>query len=164
MIGNLQDLDMVLFDFDDTLCIHAEHGGSEELDQEWMVKVLRKGAAAWEKCSINESMKLFMEECLNCNLQMGLISTVESEKHAKGKFDWVIKNYGIILENFCVSTFEGKLDMMLAISKAYGIPKEKILIVDDYWKNLERAANAGFKACTPMEVVNWVKENSSDNR
>lgn len=46
--------------------------------------------------------------------------------------------------------------MMLAISDACSIQRERILIVDDFWENLERAANNGFSACSSMEVVDYI--------
>lgn len=154
---NLENTKVILFDFDDTLCIHEEHQSNEEQKRIYNKNVLKEGIQAWSG-KPNIHMKKFMKECEKKNIQMGLISATVSVKHAKGKHDWVLMNYGINLENFCVGTFENKLAIMFAIADAYNIPKSQIMIVDDYWENLERAANAGFTVCSPMEVVNFVEE------
>jgi FMN phosphatase YigB (HAD superfamily) len=48
--------------------------------------------------------------------------------------------------------------MLQAISKAYDLPPENILIVDDMVDVVSDAANAGFMACSPMEVVNLMNQ------
>ena len=68
------------------------------------------------------------------------------------------KEYNIELENFCVGYAEGKIEMMNAIHSAYGYDKNEILIVDDLYPTLEKAANEGFQACTPMEIVNYIED------
>lgn len=88
---------------------------------------------------------------------MGLISVALSFKHMEGKSQWVAKQYGVELENYCVGNAENKLRIMKVISHAYSIPSQSILLVDDYYENLDRAANAGFSTCTPMEVVEFVE-------
>lgn len=152
---NIDNLKLALFDFDDTLCIHKNHQtGSEE---EYFKKILL-GQNAWETCETNIHLKYFMEELIKRNIKLGLISTTVSFKHMEAKQKWVEQNYGIKLENYCVNTFENKLMMMKAISNAFNILPEEILIVDDLYENIERAANNNFQACTPIEVVNYVEK------
>ena len=64
---------------------------------------------------------------------MGLISTTESFRHMEAKQQFVKRMYGVNLENFCVGTQDGKLDMLNAIAAAYVYEKDEIAIVDDYW-------------------------------
>lgn len=97
-----------------------------------------------------------MKLCVDANIRIGLISATMSFKHMKGKADWVNETYGYELENCCVGTPEEKIDMMIALSEAYEIPRNQILIVDDYWLTLERVVNAGFMTASPMEVVNFI--------
>lgn len=158
---NLENTKLVLFDFDDTLCIHKKHGNNSENEKKYYREVLRFGAKAWSNCDKSPHMQKFMNMCRKKHIPMGLISTTGSYKHAEAKHDWVFEQYGIDLDNYCVGTYEGKLTMTLAIAEVYDIPKEQILIVDDFWENLERAANNGFNACTPMEIVNFIEKLSS---
>lgn len=153
---NLDNIQFVLFDFDDTLCIHLDHTDTLEGEARYNNNILEFGHLTFAHCTVNRQMKQFIDICKDKNIRMGLISTTLSFKHMQAKNDWVFFNYGVNLENFCVGTFEGKLQIMQAISDTYKIPKDAILIVDDFWENLGRAANAGFQTCTPMEVVNYI--------
>lgn len=148
---NFSFIKMVLYDFDDTLCIHEFH----REDPNYNIKVLTKGKDTWNTGTPNKYMKEFMELCSDKGIRQGLISWTESFKHMKGKEDWVSENYGISLENFCVCSADAKIDMMLSISKAYKFDPNQILIVDDRTATLEKASSKGFQACTPMEIVNF---------
>lgn len=151
---------MVLFDFDDTLAIHEWHDNSPEEQLKYDKSVLTDGAGAWSHLRPSRHMSEFMKSCAEANIKMGLISAGMSFQHLKGKADWVKEVYGYKLENYCVGRVEAKLDMMIALAEAYEIPRNQILIVDDYWLTLERAANAGFMAASPMEVVNFVESDA----
>ena len=153
---DLEKVKMVLYDFDDTLCIHEDHSSSKDSDAEYDVRVLKDGYKAWPNARPNSHMGMFMQKCKEHSIRQGLISATVSYQHDVAKHEWVCHNYGIALENFCVGTFEDKLRIMIAISTAYDIPREQILIIDDLYENLERAANNGFMAATPMEVVNFM--------
>ena len=150
-------LKMVLWDFDDTLCVHKNHKNLAENDLTYNVNVLLKGKDAWKDCDANYHMRQFAINCKNSGVRQGLLSACNSSKHAQGKVDWVNDRYEIELENFCVGTPEQKLEMLLAIAEAYGFKRNEILLVDDYWRNFEDAANAGFQACTPIEIVNYIE-------
>lgn len=158
----LNNVKVILFDFDDTLCIHKHHHShTEEQSREYNSSMLKKGVDTYDKCAPNKHFKQFMSECKQLGIRMGLISLVPSFVHGQVKHDWVLREYGIDLENYCVGTFESKLGIMIAISDAYGIVRESILLVDDYFKNNERAADNGFQVCTPMEVVNYIEDKNN---
>lgn len=151
---NIAKLKIILFDFDDTLCIHTDHksGG----DEEYNAKMVVGDMSAWKDCQVNEQMALFMSICEEKGIRMGIISTTESFRHMESKQQFIKRMYGVNLENFCVGTQDGKLDMLNAIAAAYVYEKDEIAIVDDYWYQLERAADAGFQAYSPMQIVNYV--------
>lgn len=161
---SLDKIKIVLWDFDDTLCIHEFHGNNPENEHQYNVNILLYGKDAWSAGKVNIHVKKFMTLCMNRGITQGLISATRSYKHAIGKCDWVKENYGVELENYCVGDFEAKLDMMLTIEEAYNYKRDEILIVDDFWKNLERAANNGFQACSPMEIVNFIMNLPPMNR
>ena len=151
---NIAKLKIILFDFDDTLCIHTDHtsGG----DDEYNAKMVVGDMSVWKNCQVNEQLALFMNICEEKGIRMGLISTTESFRHMEAKQQFVKRMYGVNLENFCVGTQDGKLDMLNAIAAAYVYEKDEIAIVDDYWYQLERAADAGFQAYSPMQIVYYV--------
>ena len=51
-----------------------------------------------------------------------------------------------------------KLGMLIAIAEAFDYARDEILLVDDVWDNLERAADNGFQSATPVEVINFVEQ------
>lgn len=51
-----------------------------------------------------------------------------------------------------------KLGMLIAVAKAFGYARDEILLVDDMCSNLERAADNGFQAASPVEVINLVEK------
>lgn len=154
-IGKLK---IVLFDFDDTLCIHSDHkSGGDDI---YNTKIVAEDMSVWGTCEINEQMAQFIKICKTKRIRLGLISITASFCHMDMKQRFVKQMYGIELENFCVGIQEGKLDMLNAIAAAYGYQKDEIAIVDDYWYQLERAADAGFQAYSPMQIVNYVNSYS----
>lgn len=156
----LEEVKVALFDFDDTLCIHKNHASSTEKQHRLHhASIVRKELSMYSECTTSKHLKAFMLECKEKGVKLGLISATPSFAFSQVKHDWVLQKYGIDLENYCVGTFEAKLDVMIAISDAYKIPRSSILLVDDYFRNNKMSADAGFMVCTPMEVVNYI-ENS----
>lgn len=161
---NLEQVKIVFFDFDDTLCIHTEHSSLNE--EIYDIQVATKGILTWNTCETNEQIKIFMDICDQKGIKMALISTTKSFIHMMFKQKWVSEKYHYELENCCVGSQEAKLDMIKAISAARGYKSCEVLFVDDYWYQTERIEDAGFLACSPMEIVNFVNQqyrNMNDN-
>ena len=152
---NFDKLEMVLFDFDNTLCIHTEQGDTDYV--QFCSNVLLNREKAWLDCSPSPHMKKFMDICQKRYISMGLISAASEYFTMLYKAKYVLEHYGVALENFCVGKIELKVPMMKVISEAYNIEPGNMLIVDDYVPILDSAIDAGFQACSPMEVVNFVE-------
>lgn len=150
---NLNKVEMILFDFDDTLCIREDYRNNH--DPEYPKNIIL-GNPCWERCNSNKFLKEFMKLCAEKDIRLGLISATFSFKHMERKQEWVKNNYGFELENFCVGSPDSKVQMLQNISKAYNLKPGNILIVDDFYYTLREAANAGFQAAMPMEVVNYM--------
>lgn len=153
---NKDSLVLALLDFDDTLCIHTYRLSSYD-SIDYCESVIH-GSEWWTKigCKTNKHMKEFMTLMKNQGIRLGLISQTDSYLHMTRKNEWIQNNYDIELENFCVSSNASKINMMKALSKAYNIRRDKILIVDDKESVLCDAINNGFQAASPMEVVNFI--------
>ena len=154
---DLDKLNYVLFDFDDTLCIHTRKKLLSYDSTDYM-KSLLLNDSWWDKigCKPNKYMKEFMIELQNRNIELGLISQTDSYIHMVRKQEWVKEKYDIDLKNYCVSS--DKIDMMVALSRAYPIPFYSILIVDDKETILNMAVSKGFQAASPIEVVNYIAD------
>ena len=44
------------------------------------------------------------------------------------------------------------------IADAFHYKKSEIAIVDDYWYQLDRAADGGFQAYFPIQIINYMNQ------
>ena len=158
---NLENVRLALFDFDDTLCIHKSHAhnDSKKNSIKYYSNAVKLGAGIWKNSSPSKHMGVLLNHCKERNIRLGLISATGQSVCSKAKLEWVSNMYGLELENFCVDTAQSKVLMLTALAEVYNLNADEILLVDDYTYNLVDAANAGFQACTPMEVVEYVENN-----
>jgi hypothetical protein len=150
---------MIIFDFDDTLCIHTKHGNFNPDDEYNASVIIKEPNEIWNKPEkqTNIHMEKLMSLAKVNSVKMGLMSATLSFLHMRQKQLWVWQNYGVMLENYCVGKREAKLEMLRAISTAYEIRREQILFIDDCYETVTEAYEAGFDACSPMEVVNYIE-------
>lgn len=154
--NKLENLKMVLFDFDDTLAVHSQgHRISDHL-MKYMINVHSGSKELWNTSKPNLQLKKFMDYLTYKNIPMGLISGVHDCKSAERKIEWVKENYGYSLENYCVSSQEQKMIELSTIAEVNGFHESQIALVDDYYENLGNAEKMGFTTFSPMEIVNLV--------
>lgn len=154
---DLQNVKMILFDFDDTLCIHRDHSSGEDEDYD---KTVFNKNNAWSNCEPSIIMKSFLRFIMNeKKYEVGLISATCTYVHSEMKVKWVEKNYGYKIENLCVGSAQYKLREMKAICSSKGYKQSEILLIDDLWDTLEMCNDNGFQAASPMEVANYVIQN-----
>lgn len=160
----LDNVKIVLFDFDDILCIHQNHVSKPEYEQRCFIKEIVGDiteTSRWLDTSISTHLKDFVIECKKRGLEIGLVSWVENCKVAEAKQRWAEKRYGVHFENYCTSTAEGKIEIMQGVADYRGLRPDQILLVDDWWQTLTNAANAGFQAASPMECVIFMENSKS---
>ena len=156
LMNKLENLKMVLFDFDDTLAVHSQgHRISDHL-MKYMINVHSGSKELWNTSKPNLQLKKFMDYLAYKNIPMGLISGVHDCKAAERKIEWVKENYGYSLENYCVSSQEQKMIELSTIAEVNGFHESQIALVDDYYENLGNAEKMGFTTFSPMEIVNLV--------
>lgn len=156
---NLEKVKLVLFDFDDTLCVHSKHkiDDWDEYD-----RGIVTGEYNWNNSSKNIYLDKFIVHCAGKGIEIGLTSVASTALHQERKLEWVRDNYGVILENYCVGDSKHKITLMKAIALGNKLDRDNILIVDDYCDTLYSAEEEGFQAATPIEVVNYVLENLTE--
>lgn len=159
LMQNLNDIKYVLFDFDDTLCIHSNHQAWTNSKDHKLEVCILQGGDPYYKSTPNFHMAEFIRHLRENGIKMGLISHVSSVLQANIKEKWVEEHYNIRLDNFCVSTREQKVEMLKRISDGLHIERSRILIIDDAYLTLTEATDAGFQAATPMEIVNYIENN-----
>lgn len=153
---DLGKVKVVLFDFDDTLCIHFKHEDTEGYLREMVL-----GNCEWWDvigCKKNECMQIFIGKCLDAHLRMGLISATAVSCTAINKINWVKNTYGVEMENFCVGKIKDKASIVKALLDTGEYRPEEVLVVDDTVRVLEDVTRLGCQAANPMEVVNLVEE------
>ena len=159
-MNTLENLEMVLFDFDDTLAVHSQgHRISDHLME--YLSYIHSGETfpkSWNKSKPNLQLKKFMDYLAYKNIPMGLISGVRDCKTAERKIKWVKENYGYLLENYCVSSQEQKIIELKVLAKVNRLHENQIAIIDDLYPNLEKAESEGFVALSPMQIVNMFNE------
>ncbi|MGN0485110.1 MAG: hypothetical protein ACI4HI_16320 [Lachnospiraceae bacterium] len=150
---DLMNIKMAVFDFDNTLCIHTDFFWNEE-KQDWHLRyMLEHGISA--KGEPNLLMQKFLGKCVDFGIRIGLISATSFYVAMKAKQTWAEQKYGVKFENFCVSTNDEKIHMMELLSEVYHFNPDQILLVDDTADVLCMAADRGFSAATPMEIMNY---------
>lgn len=153
---DLSRVKLVLFDFDDTLCIHSKHWNH---DSDGYNKAMFTGDTSWwerNSCEYSKEMMKLVNYCRDNGIDMGLISAVEFCATSVTKLDWVKQKYGVDMKNFCTSAGQSsKKDMVNYIIRAYGLEADSILFVDDYYSHVSQVASLGVQAASPMEIVNW---------
>lgn len=153
---NLKDVKYVLFDFDDTLCIHSNHQAWTNNKEHKFDVCILQGGDPYAKSAPNYHMAEFIRHLKEADIKMGLISHISSVPQAIIKERWVEENYNIKLDNFCVGSREHKVEMLKHIADGLHIRHSQILIIDDAYMTLAEADSEGFQTATPMEIVNLI--------
>lgn len=152
---DLNKVKIVLFDFDETLCAHEGH--TTNIDNVgYTASLLEKGAHHFTEDEKNIQMAEFIDLCVERGIEVGVISACASSIEMEAKCQWATEVYKHPFKNYCVGTAEHKICMLEALSRVHAVWKSEIAIVDDLIFTVSRAADAGFTAWTPMEVVNYV--------
>lgn len=160
---DLSTVRLILWDFDDTLCFHSDHTSSDEPDIDYIVGMLQHDDAVFEDGEPNMLIKQFMHQCAEQGIRQGLISCCCDAGYVSmiAKHDWVLKNYEIDLENYCVASQRVKIDMLRALCEANDFAYDEVLFVDDMVStSLGVVADIGIQAATPVEVINYVLRDS----
>jgi hypothetical protein len=155
MIKDISTYKAIFIDFDDTLCIHS--GRARKSEEQYNSGVV-SGTYRWQDCSPNIHMKKLVKMADQNDTPLFLISSTCSSVHANAKLEWVKRNYGVTMENYCVGKRKDKLKIMQAYCTAFDIAKDRVLIIDDCWDTLHEAEASGIHSCSPMEVVNYIEE------
>lgn len=151
---DLDKVKLVLFDFDDTLCIRSRRKSIDNKGIDFIARILGHGSERYDySFSPSFIMKWFVIECASQGKSLGVLSAVAVAQEAELKMKYVIENYDVNMINYCCSSVEDKIQVLEAIAISTGIPKECILLVDDLTHTIEKAADAGFMTCSPMEIV-----------
>lgn len=163
--NSVKNCKLALFDFDDTLIIHNNHSSVTDPDErKYNIKVFG-GTYDWSNEMANRHMKEMLELLKSQETQLGLISATFSFKHMQAKQKHIKQIYGVELENYCVGSSSNKVPLLEDLAVAKGLKTNQIIFIDDRGDLISKAANEGFIALSPMQVVNYIewKNNKGEN-
>jgi len=152
---DLSGVKVVIFDFDETLCIWGDRSQYMEGMPLWK-GVMECGWEFWDEqgCVRNEFMPKFLKSCIRQGVELGLMSCAQAIV-AQAMSEWCFQKYGKKFENYCVGTTSAKLDMLKAIAECRQIPRDSILLVDDLAATLRAAAREGFRVASPLDIAGY---------
>lgn len=153
---DMDHLMLILWDFDDTLCIHPSRIPMDHAT--YYKELLSKGIHLWDDCKVNDELSVFLGLAHESEIDQGLISANASPLCTEAKIEWIYKHYEVHLDNYCVATNDDKISMMNALSSAYNIPKDRILIVDDSYDVLAKAEANGYYSASPTEIITYISD------
>ncbi len=154
---NLDNIKVVIFDFDGTLAIHRDkdfikhHNESEDKRLNYYSNAYQNPNSFYEKielCDKSEILYNFINKLRNKNIKMYCLSGMKFSFHFKAKQNFINKNYGDDIELISVGTQQLKLDGIKIISKVNKCSLNEILFIED----LEDTIN--FLNSSGVNVIN----------
>lgn len=152
---DLDHIKVVLFDFDDTLCIHTKRPQNTRSNVEYDASILR-GENPWENDGIpSREMAAFIKMCVERNIHMGMISATGGSLSSRAKVEWVKSHYDVALNDYSVNHPARKVEELQSLAEYFHCERSEILLVDDLHSTLDAVASEGFLACSPMVIVEY---------
>lgn len=158
---DLDNIKVVIFDFDDTLAIHkdkdfAKHRReSEEKRLGYYLNAYNNPTTFYEKiepCVRSEILYNFIDKLRNKNIKVYCLSGMKFSFHLKAKQYFVNKNYGNDIEVLSTASQELKIDGVKIIQRINNCNLNEILFVDDIEENVIRLNNLGVCSLLPEQI------------
>ncbi len=152
---NLDNIKVVIFDFDDTLAIHRDkdlvkHRNESEDNRLNNYSNAYQNPNSFfeniEPCDISEVLYKLIEELRTKNTKMYCLSGMKFSFHFNAKKEFINKNYGNDIELISVGTQELKLDGIKIISKVNKCDLNEILFIEDLDDTINYLKSNGINA------------------
>lgn len=158
---DLNNIKVVIFDFDGTLAIHRDKDFVKHRN-ETEDKRLNYYSNAYqnpnnffediELCDRSEVLYNLIEELRNKNIKMYCLSGMKFSFHFNAKKNFINKNYGNDIELVSVGTQELKLDGIKIISKVNGCNLNEVLFIEDLEDTVKFLKNNGINAVNVNDI------------
>ena len=158
---NLDNIKVVIFDFDGTLAIHRDkdfvkhRNESEDKRLNYYSNAYQNPKYFFKKiepCDRSEVLYNLIEELRNRNIKMYCLSGMKFSFHFKAKQDFINKQYGDDIELVSVGTQELKLDGIKIISKINDCNLDEILFIEDLEDTVSYLKNNGINAININDI------------
>ncbi len=158
---NLDEIKVVIFDFDDTLAIHKDKDFANHRN-ETEEKFLNFYSNAYlnsncfydsiEPCTKSEVLYDFINDLRNKNIKMYCLSGMKFSFHLPAKQSFLDRNYGKGIEVIATSSQRLKLDGVKIISKINNCALNEILFIDDREDVIELLIQNGINGIIASEL------------
>lgn len=159
---NLDNIKVVIFDFDDTLAIHKDKDFSKhrrESEDKYLGYYLNayKNPNTFyediEPCIKSEVLYKFINNLRNNNIKMYCLSGMKFSFHLKAKQFFIDKYYGSDVEIISAASKKLKVDGVKIIQRLNNCNLEEILFIDDRQDVIELLNTSGIKAILVNDIV-----------
>ena len=158
---NLENIKVVIFDFDDTLAIHKDKDylrhrrENEDKYLSYYLNAYKNPKAFYEDiepCLKSEILYKFINNLRNMNIKMYCLSGMKFSFHLKAKQNFINKHYGNDIEDVSASTQELKLDGVKIIQRLNSCDLEEILFIDDREDVIKLLNSNGIKSILVNDI------------
>ncbi len=158
---NLNNIKVVIFDFDDTLAIHKDkdfskhRSESEENFVNFYLNAYSKPDCFYdeiEPCIKSEILYDFIEKLRKRKIKMYCLSGMKFSFHLKAKQSFINKHYGKDIEVISTSSQELKLKGVKIIQKINNCNLDEILFIDDRQDVIELLTQIGVKGISVEDI------------
>ena len=158
---NLNNIKVVIFDFDDTLAIHKDkdfskhRSESEENFVNFYLNAYSKPDSFYdeiEPCIKSEILYDFIEKLRKRKIKMYCLSGMKFSFHLKAKQSFINKHYGKDIEVISTSSQELKLKGVKIIQKINNCNLDEILFIDDRQDVIELLTQSGVKGISVEDI------------
>ncbi len=157
----LDNIKVVIFDFDDTLALHKDKDFSKhrrESEDKYLgyyLNAYKNQKTFYEKiepCTKSKVLYSFIIELRKKDIKMYCLSGMKFSFHLKAKQSFINKHYGNDIEIISVASQELKLDGVKIIQKFENCRLEEVLFVDDRQDVVELLNKNGVKSILVNDI------------
>lgn len=158
---NLNNIKVVIFDFDDTLAIHKDKDfckhrrESEDKYLGYYLNAYKNPDIFYEDiepCIRSEILYNFIIKLRNKKIKMYCLSGMKFSFHLKAKQSFINKHYGEDIEVISTSSQELKLKGVKIIQKINNCNLDEILFIDDRQDVIELLTQSGVKGISVKDI------------
>ena len=158
---NLDNIKLVIFDFDDTLAIHKNKDFAKNRDESeenfvnFYFNAYTNPALFYdeiEPCIRSESLYKFINDLKNRKIKMYCLSSMKFTFHLAAKQAFINKYYGEDIKIFSTSSQELKVKGVKILKKINNCSLDEVLFIDDKQDIIELLINNGIKAINVKNI------------
>ena len=158
---NLDEIKLVIFDFDETLAIHKDKDfikhreESEENFVNFFSNAYNNPDCFYdeiEPCTKSEVLDKFIKKLRKRKIKMYCLSGMNFSFHLKAKQSFINKHYGKDIEVISASSQELKLKGAKILKKINNCNLNEIIFIDDKQDIIELLSHSGIKAIIAKNI------------